>query len=191
MGLCSPGRDIRCELPGAVRRTLTMSLHESTHGRRHDSAGGGNTDVSAIAGGERTPLRRRADSPHPSGHGIRKESEEATSDVGNENQNGRASGRSDDRQLRQTSVQGDSVTPKTDAQNQTDGSAVHSRNQCAEMQSRIGRQPNDEPGSYTGCSLSEIAASRVPGPSEPDDSGDRAETDPCVTQASGYLANTR
>jgi hypothetical protein len=72
-----------------------------------------------------------------------------------------------------------------------DDSTVRSKSQCAEMQSRIGRRPKDEPRSYTGCSLSEIAASRVPRASEPDESGDRAETDPCVAQASGYLANTR
>jgi hypothetical protein len=72
-----------------------------------------------------------------------------------------------------------------------DDSTVRSKSQCAEMQSRIGRRPKDEHGSYTGCSLSEIAASRVPRSSEPDESGDRAGTDPCVAQASGYLANIR
>ena len=92
-------------------------------------------------------------------------------------------------------AQVDSTTPETDSQDEMDdgmnGSTVRSKSQCAEMQSRIGRRPKDEPRSYTGCSLSEIAASRVPRASEPDESGDRAETDPCVAQASGYLANTR
>ena len=176
-----------------------MSSHESTHGRRHDSVGGGNTDVSAKTDGKQPPLRQRADSPHPSGHGIGysigSESEEVTSDVGIGGRNGHASGRPDEQQLRQMLAQVDSTTPETDFQDGMDdgmdGSTVRSKSQCAEMQSRIGRRPKDEPRSYTGCSLSEIAASRVPRSSEPKRSGDRAGTDPCVTQASGYLANIR
>ena len=189
-GLCSSGRYIRCEPPKAVRRTLIMSLHESTHGRRHEKLGDGDSGVSAVEGGHRSQLRQREDSPHGSAHATGEESEEITSDVRIESSDGSTADHSDERQVRSTVVR--TVTDnETGSHDQTDGSTVRSASQCIEMQSRVGCQSKGSHESHVGCSLSEIAGSRAGTARGHDGSDDRTETDPWVAQASGYLADGR
>lgn len=183
-----------------------MSLHESTHGRHRDSLGDGNPDVPNGAGQNGPWIHRQMDGQNQRAERADDRPEEALSDVGLDGDADDGPSGSDPEQrsasaYRSKAVGGDEADGDADdegtdsvasasetaalVRDTADEHTVESTERFDGMQSHLGRRP-ESVSCVEGCAVSDIAAFQARKDAETDDQAD--EPDPCVAQASGYLA---
>ncbi|MFC7143075.1 hypothetical protein ACFQMA_25075 [Halosimplex aquaticum] len=178
-----------------------MSLHEPTHGRRRDSPGDG--DLDAPNGSDRNDPRVHRQMDGQGRHADRTDDrpDQALSDVGIDGEEDASRSSADIERLSAAAYSSSDADERDSDSGTTEPVAasvpttvflcesdsehtVEPPERYDGMQSHLGLCPESE-SAVEGFAVSDIAAHRA---RAADRTTDRDESDPCVAQASGYLA---